>query len=192
MNKFNIAPMAMALGLVFSTAVMAQALSKEDYQNGKDKIAAEYKSDKTGCSSLSANANDICMAQAHGKEKVAIADLEASYKPTVKNHYDARVVKAEAQYSVAKERCDYLSGNAKDVCVKEAQAAETAAKADAKAQMKTAEATTTAGEKSAEARKDAASDKRDADYAVAKEKCDALAGSAKDNCLSQAKARFAK
>ena len=192
MNKFNIAPMAMALGLVFSTAVLAQAVSKEDYQNGKDKIAAEYKSDKTSCSSLSANAKDICLAQALGKEKVAIADLEASYKPTVKNHYDARVAKAEAQYSVAKERCDDLAGNAKDVCVKEAQAAETAAKADAKAQMKTAEATTTAGEKSAEARKDASSDKRDADYAVAKEKCDALAGSAKGNCLDQAKARFAK
>ena len=203
MNKFNIAPIAMALGLAFSTVAMAQAVSKEDYQTGKDRIAAEYKSDKTGCSSLSGNANDICMAQAHGKEKVAMANLEASYKPTVKNHYEARVAKAEADYSVAKQRCDNLAGNAKDVCVKEAQAAETAAKADAKAQMKTSEANATANEKStdartkantqaADARKDATADKIDAEYEVAKQKCDTYAGGAKDSCLAQAKARFGK
>ena len=203
MKKLSINVIAIALGLAFSAGAMAEGISKTDYQAGKDKIAAEYKSTKAACDSLSGNKNDICVADAKGKEKVAIAELEASYKPSRETRYEARVAKAEADYAVAKERCDDMAGNAKDVCVKEAKAAETTAKADAKAQMKTSEANAAAGEKSAEARskasgqtaearKDATEDKRDAEYKVATEKCDGFAGGAKDECLAKAKAQFGK
>jgi hypothetical protein len=203
MNKLNINVIALALGLAFSAGVMAEGISKDDYKAGKDRIAAEYKAAKAACGSLSGNRNDICMAEAKGKEKVALAELEVSYKPSRETRYQVSVAKAEANYAVANERCDDLAGNAKDVCVKEAKAAETTAKADAKAQLKTSDANATANEKSAEAygkadsqaadaRKDATADKRDADYKVAKEKCDAFAGDAKDQCLDQAKARFGK
>jgi hypothetical protein len=203
MNKLNISMIAMAISLAFSTGAIAQNMSKDDYKAGKDKIAAEYKSAKAACDSLSGNPKDICVADAKGKEKVAKAELEAGYKPSNKATYEVSVAKAEADYAVAKERCDDLAGNAKDVCVKEAKAAETTAKANAKAQMKTAEANVTAKEKTTEARsdaskkatdarKDATADKRDAEYAVAKEKCDTFSGDAKDQCLNQAKARFGK
>lgn len=203
MNTLNLNTIALALSLAFSAGAMAQGLSKTDYQAGKDKISAEYKSARAGCASLSGNPKDICVAEAKGHEKIAKAELEASYKPTPKTHYQARVAKAEAAYAVAREKCDDLAGNAKDVCVKEAKAAETSAKADAKAQMKTVDAKITGQEKAAEAkteaktqavdaRKDAAADKRDAEYKVAKEKCDAFAGGAKDRCLDQAKANFGK
>ncbi|MDP2170041.1 MAG: hypothetical protein Q8J96_06430 [Rhodocyclaceae bacterium] len=203
MNKLNISIITMALSLAFSTGAIAQNMSKDDYKAGKDRIAAEYKSAKAACDSLSGNPKDICVADAKGKEKVAKAELEAGYKPSNKATYEVSVAKAEADYAVAKERCDDLAGNAKDVCVKEAKAAETTAKANAKAQMKTAEANVTAKEKTTEARsdasktatearKDATADKRDAEYAVAKEKCDTFSGDAKDQCLNQAKARFGK
>jgi hypothetical protein len=193
---------ALAIGLAFSAGATAQSMSKNDYNAAKAGIEAQTKSAIASCASLSGNAKDICVVEAKGKAKVALADLEASYKPSTKAHYQARVTKAEADYAVAKERCDDVAGNVKDVCVKEAQAAQTAAKADAKAQMKTSEANATAREKSTEARtqaksestaarKDAAQEKRDADYKVAKEKCDAFASDAKDRCLADAKARFA-
>jgi len=202
-TKLNIKVIALTVSFAFSTGAMAQAMSKNDYLAGKDRIAAEYKSAKAACVSFSGNPNDICMAEANGREKIARANLDAGYKPTRKSHYQARVAKAEADYAVARERCDDMAGNAKDVCVKEAQAAETTAKADAKAQMKTSDANDTANEKSAEARseanvkandarKDAAADTLDAQYGVAKEKCDTYAGGAKDHCLDQAKARFGK
>jgi hypothetical protein len=202
-NPLNINVIALALSLAFSAGALAQGMSKNDYKAGKDRIAAEYKSAKAGCASLSGNPNDICMAEAKGREKVARAELDASYKPTVKSHYQARIAKAEAAYAVAKERCDDLAGNAKDVCVTEAKAAQTAAKADAKAQMKTSDANAVANEKSADARskandqaadarKEATQDKLDAQYEVAKQQCDTYAGSAKDLCLDQAKARFGK
>jgi hypothetical protein len=203
MNKLNISMITMAISLAFSTGAIAQNMSKDDYKAGKDKIAAEYKSAKAVCDSLSGNPKDICVADAKGKEKVAKAELEAGYKPSNKATYEVSVAKAEADYAVAKERCDDLAGNAKDVCVKEAKAAETTAKANAKAEMKTAAANVTAKEKTTEARsdaskkatdarKDATADKRDAEYAVAKEKCDTFSGDAKDQCLNQAKARFGK
>jgi hypothetical protein len=202
-NKLNFNVIALAVGLASCTGVMAQNMSNDDYKAGQDKIAAAYKSAKAGCASFSGNTHDICMAQAQGRAKVASAELDASYKPSTKTRYQARVVKAEADYAVAKERCDDVAGNAKDVCVKEAEAAQTAAKADAKAQTKVTEANATADEKSAEARgkandqaadarKEASQDKIDAQYGVAKQQCDTYAGGAKDQCLDQAKARFGK
>lgn len=203
MNKLNIKVIAVSAVLTFSTAAIAEGMSKTDYKAAKDKIGAEYKAAHANCASLSGNASDICKADAKGKEKLAEAELKAVYEPTQKHTYEARVAKADADYGVAVEKCDDLAGNAKDVCVKEAKAGLTSAKADAKAKMKTSEANAKAAEKSAdarsdaskkgvEARQDAAEDKSDAQYAVAKEKCDTYSGTAKDTCLSQAKARFNK
>jgi hypothetical protein len=203
MSKFTATAIAFAIGFTFSIGVMAQTMSKNDYKAGMDSIAAEYKSNKASCESLSGNANDICMAEVKGNEKVAKAELEARNKNTNQARYDALVTKAEANYSVAREKCDDRAGNVKDVCLKEAKAAETAAKADAKSQMKiskadkkadkeSAEVRKDARETSAEVRQDAASDKRNADYSVAKEKCDALAGGAKDSCMNEAKLNYGR
>jgi len=149
MNRLNIPAIAAAIALAFSAgALAAQGMSKDEYKAGKEKIAAEYKSAKGGCDSLSANAKDVCMAEARGKQKVAKAELEASNKPSDKTRSAVSIAKAEADYAVAKEKCDDKAGNDKKVCLKEAKAAETRAKADAKAQMKTSDASKPAKEKS--------------------------------------------
>jgi hypothetical protein len=183
--------MAAAIGFAFSSAAMA-AMSKDEYKAKKDAISANYKAERAKCDPLAGNAKDICVAEAKGREKVAKAELESSYKPSTDNTYKARVAKAEADYAVAKEKCDDKAGNDKDVCVKQAKAAEATAKGEAKAQKKTVAANKKAAEKTADAREDAATKKRDADYAVAKEKCDALAGTAKDKCVADAKAKYGK
>ena len=203
MSKFTKTTIAVAISLTFSAGAMAQTISKKDFKNSMGSIETQYKSDKTSCESLSGNANDVCMAKAKGKEKVAKAGLEARNKNTNQARYEALVTKAEADYSVVKEKCDDHAGNVKDVCLKQAKAAEIAAKADAKSQMKISEANKKANEESAKARKEAndesadarrnaATEKRNADYSVAKEKCDALAGGAKDSCMNEAKALYNK
>lgn len=106
MNTRNIRAIALAVSLAFSAGTMAQNVSKDDYLSVKDKIAADYKLAKASCDSLSGNPNDICMAGAKGNEKVALAELEAGYKPTSETRYQARVVRADAEYELAKERCD--------------------------------------------------------------------------------------
>ena len=77
MNSFNIKTLVIAVSFAFSAGAMAENMSKVDYQASKDKIAAEYKSAKTACGTLSGNANDICEAEAKGHDKVAAAELEA-------------------------------------------------------------------------------------------------------------------
>jgi len=162
---------------------MAQAFAMEhsEYSAGKSRINETYKADKDGCKSLSGNGKDVCMEQAKAKEKVAKAELEHDYTGKESDWVKVLKTRAETTYDVAKERCDDLAGNNKDVCVKEAKAAKETALADAKA-----------GKKIHDARTDAADQKRDADYKVATEKCDALAGDAKSNCIAQAKANFGK
>jgi len=205
MNKFHLTAISAAFCFALSTGASAlntpHAMSKTDYKAAKDQISAKYKDDKASCKSMTGNAKDICMEEAKGRENVAKAELEAKYEPSVNHDRDLRLAKAKAAYDVAKEKCDDQTGNAKDVCRKEAKANYTAAKADAKAAQKTADATATAhdkvasanmkaNEKAADARRSAAEDKRDAGYAVAKEKCDALSGDAKATCVKNAKARY--
>ena len=150
MNKFSITVVAAAVALAFNGgALAAQAISKEAYKSGQDKIAAEYKSAKAACDSLKANAKDVCVAEAQGKQKVAKAELEADKAPGDKTRYAVSVARAEAEYAVAKEKCDDKAGDSKKACVKEAKDAQSRAKADAKAQMKPPVATKPAKEKSA-------------------------------------------
>ena len=167
-------------------------ISKDAYDAAVKNAEAQYKMDKDACSSRSGNAKDICLEQAKGKEAIAKADAEAAYKNTPKAREDARVTRAEATYNIAKQRCDDLAGNAKDVCLKDANAALVAAKADAKVDRVAADTQQESAKKVAEARQEAAADRRDADYKAAVERCDTLNGPAKDTCISDAKLRFGK
>jgi len=171
----------LVIGLAVPTIAIAATMSSPEYSQAKERAATEYKAAIARCGSLSGSPKDVCKAEAKAAEARAKAEAEAAYKNTDKAHRDARLEIAEADYAVAKAKCDALAGNTKDVCVKEAKAAEIKAKADAKAT-----------EKVAAARQDAAEDKRDADYKVALEKCDALAGAAKDSCVANAKAKSGK
>ena len=159
----------------------AAPMSKDAYNAESKRIEDQYKADREACKSMKGNQKDVCIETAKAKEKVAEADNEAAYKDTEKARYDAKIARAEAEYAVAKEKCDDRSGNDKDVCMKEAKAAETKARADAKATHVVADT-----------RKDAAEDKRTADYKVAVEKCDSLSGDAKTQCVKDAKARYGK
>jgi hypothetical protein len=168
-------------GCLSFAAVHAADASKEQYQAEKSRIEAEYKTARQSCDSLSGNPKDICVEEAKGKEKVAKAELDAQRSPSASNNEKVAKARADATYAVAKERCDDLAGNQKDVCVKEAKAARTKADVDAKASRKVGET-----------RSEAASDKRDAQYKAEVEKCDTLAGDAKSSCVNSAKTKYGK
>ncbi|MGZ5157917.1 MAG: hypothetical protein ACXWJA_16035 [Caldimonas sp.] len=185
MNTLKLSSLAQAAALcVGSLLFCSGALAAGDrtaYSEAKSAAKSTYETDKKACDSLKDNAKDICVAEAKAKRTKAEVNAEATYKNTPKARAHAIEESAEADYKVAKERCDDKAGNDKDVCVKEAKAVMIKAKADAKA--------TKTG---TEARMDANKDKREADYKVAAEKCDALAGDAKSACVASAKAKFGK
>ena len=194
MSKLMISLIA-AAGFAFAGAAGAadnKTMSRDAYKADKDKVEAQYKVDKEHCASMSGNAKDVCQAEAKGKEKVAKAELEANYKNTDKARNEAREARADADYDIAKEKCDDMSGNQKDVCVKQAKAAHTKAKADSKVAKVDTTTTRASADKRADVRKDAREDTRDAQYKVALEKCDAMNGAAKDQCVKSAKMQFGK
>ena len=162
---------------------LAQAanLSKDEYKAAKARISADYKAAKAACAPMTDNAKDICKEEAKAREKVALAENEYSYTGKPADERKVHTVMADTTYAVAKERCDDMKGNPKDVCVKEAKAVHIKALADVKMDKKVANA----GQDSMDA-------KRDADYKVAIEKCDAAAGDVKANCIAAAKAKYGK
>ena len=178
---FNLKASLIVAALLALPVAQAATMSKDELKAAKTAISATYKADKAACASLSGNVKDICSEEAKAKEKISLAELEFNYTGKPADQTKLRETQAKSAYAVAKEKCDDLSGNPKDVCVKEAKAVEVKALADAKL-----------GKQVGEARKDASLDKRDADYKVAVEKCDALAGDAKASCLAMAKTQFGK
>jgi hypothetical protein len=171
----------LCMSLLSVFAVQAETISKPDYKAGKTRISEAYKVDKAACRSHSGNAKEVCEEEAKGKEKVARAELEFSYSGEVADSNKVHVVKAKAAYEVAKEKCDDLAGNAKNVCVQEAKAAEQKALADAKMDKDINKA-----------QKTDASEKMEADYKVAHEKCEAHSGETKAKCINEAKGKFGK
>jgi hypothetical protein len=189
--------------VAFSWGAVAAPLSKLEYKAGKTDVEARYKADKKACDARTGNAKDICKEEAKGAEKVALADLKAQYEPSTQHRYDLSVAKARAAFAVAKEKCDDLNGNPKDVCRREADAAHTTAMSEAKLAEKTTlnngqaaekitDAKTTAMDKNASALKTANTDIVDAQYKTASEKCNAFSDAVKANCLAEAKTTFGK
>jgi hypothetical protein len=172
---------AFVVALAVPTIAIAATMTSTEYGQAKDRAKADYKAAVARCDTLKGNDKDVCKAEAKAAEKKTLAEAEAAHKNTDKARRDARIEAAEANYMVAKAKCDAMKGNDRDVCVKEAKAAEVKAKADAKAT-----------EKVAAVRQDAAEDKRDAEYKVAVEKCDSMSGPSKDACVASAKARYGK
>ncbi|AJE99069.1 hypothetical protein [Pandoraea apista] len=176
-----------AAGMMGTTvANAADAATKDRYDAAQKSAEADYKASVARCEDLKDNAKKVCVENAKGNEKVAKANAEADYKQTPKARYDAAIAKADADYSVAKLRCDDKKGNEKDVCVKDADAAKTKAYGDAKVMRTSRESS----KDTMAAREDANADANKAQYKAALERCDSLSGNSKDACVADAKARF--
>jgi hypothetical protein len=95
-----------------------------------------------------------------------------------KSDYKAGKSRISADYKADKAACASLSGNTKDICVKEAKGKESVAKAELEFAYTG---------KPADSNKVLVA-KAKSVYAVAKERCDDKAGNAKDVCVKEAKA----
>ena len=109
----------------------------------------------------------------------ALLVLPAAQAATMsKAEYKADQARISADYKADKAACASLAGNAKDICVEEAKAKESVARAELEYSYSGKSGDQT---KVLEAKAKSA-------YAVAKEKCDDQAGNAKDVCVKEAKA----
>lgn len=185
--------LATSFSVVLATSALA--LTPAEHKAEKDRIDASYQAAQTQCKSLAGNAKDVCEEEAKGQKKVALADLEYRTAASESNRHKLAKAKAEASYEVAKEKCGSLSGNAKDVCIKDAKAVRTQALEAVKVSKARNTPSSNPVEKAAsvaEARRTATSNVREAEYKAAVERCDSLSGAAKDKCVSDAQIKFAQ
>jgi hypothetical protein len=109
----------------------------------------------------------------------ALLSLSVAQAATIsKDQYKADKTRISADYKADKAACAALSANAKDICVQEAKAKETVARAELEYGY--------SGKATDQTKVLMA--KAESAYAVAKEKCDDQAGNAKDVCVKEAKA----
>lgn len=167
-------------------------MSREEYVSAWEQVQLDFKAASKSCGALKHNARDVCMAGAKGREKVAKAELEARVKGTLRANHDLRIARADAEFGIAREKCDDKAGHERNVCRKEAKAAHVSASADAEAALRSAEANAASIEKTLDARQDAEEKKRDAEFAVARERCDVFASEAKSRCLDKVKSQFGR
>jgi len=124
--------LCISLAALFSSSVaFAQNVNQDAYKSAKDKAESDYKVAKDNCKSLKHNAKDVCKEEAKVAQARAELDATKQYQNTPKDVEKAEKKLADAEYDLAKERCDDMSGSAKSTC-----------KADAKSAHKTALANT--------------------------------------------------
>ena len=190
--KINHLIVAMLVTAGFSGATHAESISKEAFETAIAQADSVFKIAKQKCETLSGNTRNICLAQAKGVQSVTKATAEANYERTESARLKAAEAKVEAEYQVAKERCEALSGGQRDTCREEAKAIKVKGDEAARLASKTAEATEEFLKTTKEARQKAGQVSRDADYKVAIEKCKQLSGQLKEQCVQDAKTKFGK
>jgi hypothetical protein len=116
---------ALCASLLLTFAATANADPAKDQRNNEYKAAvahadADYTAAKKECSTRQGNDKDVCIKDAKAAHVQATADAKANRK-SMEAHADARDDKLAANFKAAKERCDSMSGDAKDACVKDAK-----------------------------------------------------------------------
>ncbi len=106
-------------------------MTRAEFEAHKERMDATYDVARRKCDTYSGNARDICRAEAKGRDRVARMELEERYQTSPKARYNARMARAEAEYDVAREKCDDRAGPQKDLCRRQAKAEFAREKADA-------------------------------------------------------------
>lgn len=85
------------------------------------KAETAYAVAKERCDDKSGNAKDVCIQEAKAVEVKALADAKMG-KEIGEARSDAATTKRDADYKVAVEKCDAMSGDAKASCITAAKA----------------------------------------------------------------------
>lgn len=170
-----------AFGAATLLSMSVHAMTSAEHSAVKVRADADYKGARERCKPLRGNDQDVCEKEVKAAHTKTVADADAEYKNTPRARSNAAEEKAEANYKVAKEKCDAMTGNAKDVCVEQAKANRTKTMAGATEQRKVSDA-----------RNEASHAKQEADSRVAMERCDAMSGDAKERCRADAKKMISK
>jgi hypothetical protein len=182
MNRYVFVKCTVIVAAIFGCSLArASTLPRADYDAEKIRIGNEYRARASRCGVIVANAMDDCAREAKFSEKVALADLEYRFTGTEKDRSMYMTVKAEADYNVAKEKCDVSTGKDKGVCMQQAKLARTNSLPYVKKERE-----------AVDTHHGVAKNGQGPDFNVALKRCDIFDGDTKSACIISAKAKFGK
>lgn len=173
-----------ALALAACGAAMG-AMGITEFKAMQQGIEAQARAAHRACGKLGGTARALCETQAEGRARVAKAQLGARREPGPEAERRVKDAQAEADYDVARVRCDAGRRGARKSCIAQAKAAREAAERLAMVEKVRAER---AGQHED---KDPRADSPKQRYAAMKAYC-AIQGMERDRCLEEAKRRFHK
>lgn len=116
--------LCISLAALFSSSVaFAQTVDNNAYKAAKDRAESDYKAAKDRCKELKGNAEDVCKEEAKVAQARAELDATTQHQNTARDIEKSRRKLADAEYELAKERCDDMSGSAKSACKNDAKSA---------------------------------------------------------------------
>jgi osmotically-inducible protein OsmY len=132
--------LAAAAGASYAAPTAALNHDPATYRLITQQVNADYQVAVTKCDSKPGNDKNVCLAEAKLARTHAEAKALSQYNSSPAGQARVRTVVADAEYGVAKAKCDGKSGADKDSCMNEAKSVHTAALADAKADHPSASA----------------------------------------------------
>lgn len=187
------ATLALAIAAAGGAAGAGGSTGKDGRKAAEQRIGAQADAQKKACARLQANAREICQAEAKGHQKVALAELAAKLEPNPETEQALKEARADADFDVAKERCDDTRGKAaRKACVARAKDVHEAAVRQAKVEKVQALAEL---KRKAAAEKHAGADRKEESpqerYKARKALC-LTKGTERDSCLAELDRRFRK
>lgn len=103
----------------------------------KRQIEQQHELASRQCAELRDTAKKICEAEADGQKSIAEAQAKVAERNSPKNRLSLAETKADAEFEVAKARCEDQVGEAKDACRRNAKATRDKLKEQAKRDSQT-------------------------------------------------------
>lgn len=170
-----------AISMISLTAFAVPFASSPEHKASIERAEKDYVAARKLCDVLKGNPQDVCIAEAKAERKKQEADADAAEENTAAAKTKALITYADADFEVAKAKCDAEDGNAKDICIKRA-----------KVQHQQSVSIAEANQKVRDAHEEALDKISDADYDLELEKCEQLSGEPKKDCISKVKANFSR
>jgi len=94
------------LMLLHGTTASAESLSREAHDVEVRRIAESYGEAMDYCRFLAGTTRNLCVVEADGARSVALAELEAAFRPSRQHSLAASLAVAEAAFTLSAARCD--------------------------------------------------------------------------------------
>ena len=111
----------------------AEGYPREAYRQDRKTAEEVYRAAREDCNQMSGHPKDVCLVEAKAAEDKSKAYADAKYKNTARAYRNARIVTADGEFLIAKEKCNAATGDEKKQCLEEARTAHLKAVDEAKA-----------------------------------------------------------